>query len=331
MKTFLISLAIAVSMALALPADAKSRFGSGKSTGMQRDSAKPAAAATPPSAASTVSPAAAPAAASTAAATAAKPAAAAAPAAAGNKWLGPLAGLAAGGLLASMFMGGGMGGFGGFKIFDFIILIGFAVAAFYLFRMWRNRSNSNNSAPSNLQYAGAGNNAPDYAPAPIQRASSSPSSGGSFATPEIGSRLQAVASPAEANALAQAPRIPADFAVEPFARHARGAFIRMQAANDVGDKADIRDFTTPEMYAEISMQIQERKGETQRTDVTKLDVTVLEVVTENSKAIASVRFTGELQFDGETQVEKFDEVWHVVKRVDEQDATWLVAGIQQLS
>jgi predicted lipid-binding transport protein (Tim44 family) len=325
MKTFLISLAIAVSMVLALPADAKSRFGGGKSSGMQRDSAKPAAAATPPSVAPAAAPAAGAATAATAASAAAKPAAAAA----GNKWLGPLAGLAAGGLLASMFMGGGMGGFGGFKFFDFIIIIGFAVAAFYLFRMWRNRSNSNSNAPSNLQYAGAGNNVP--APAPMERTSSSPSSGGSFSTPEIGSRLQAVSSPAEANALAQAPRIPADFDVEPFARHARGAFIRMQAANDVGDKTDIRDFTTPEMYAEISMQIQERKGETQRTDVTKLDVTVLEVVTENSKAIASVRFTGELQFDGDTQVEKFDEVWHVVKRVDEANATWLVAGIQQLS
>jgi len=41
------------------------------------------------------------------------PAAAPAPAApAGNKWLGPLAGLAIGAGLASMFMGGGMGGLG---------------------------------------------------------------------------------------------------------------------------------------------------------------------------------------------------------------------------
>ena len=323
MKTFLVSLALAISLVLALPADAKSRFGSGKSTGMQRDSAKPSAA-TPATAAPAG--AAAPAAAAATAGAAAKPAAAAA----GNKWLGPLAGLAAGGLLASMFMGGGMGGFGGFKIFDFIMLIGFAVAAFYLFRMWRNRSSANNAAPSNLAYAGASNSAPDYAPAPpaSQRTSST---GNGFTTPEIGSRLQSVSTPAEANALAQAPRIPADFEAEQFVRHARGAFIRMQAANDVGDKADIRDFTTPEMYAEISMQIQERKGETQRTDVTKLDVTLLEVVTENSKSIASVRFMGELQFEGETSVEKFDEVWHVVKRVDEPNATWLVAGIQQLS
>ena len=36
-----------------------------------------------------------------------------APASSGNKWMGPLAGLAIGAGLATMFAGGGMGGFGG--------------------------------------------------------------------------------------------------------------------------------------------------------------------------------------------------------------------------
>ena len=213
------------------------------------------------------------------------------------------------------------------------MLAGLAFAAFYLFRMWRNKNNANTAnSPSNLQYAGAGNAAPTIEPAgsqPMQRTQSG-NNGGGFVTPEIGSRLQPVASPEQATAMSAAPRIPADFDVEPFARHARGAFIRMQAANDAGDKSDIRDFTTPEMYAEISMQIQERKGEVQRTDVTKLEVAVLEVVTESNRAIASVRYTGELMFDGETTAEKFDEVWHVVKRIDDANSSWVVAGIQQL-
>src|SRR5438270_217535 len=46
--------------------------------------------------------------------------------------------------------------------------------------------------------------------------------------------------------------------VEPFLRVAKTSFIRLQAANDSGDLDDIRDYTTPEMYAEIAMQVRER-------------------------------------------------------------------------
>ena len=49
----------------------------------------------------------------------------------GNKWLGPLAGLAAGGLLASMFMGGGLAGGMG-NILMILALVG---GAFFIFRM----------------------------------------------------------------------------------------------------------------------------------------------------------------------------------------------------
>ena len=37
------------------------------------------------------------------------------------------------------------------------------------------------------------------------------------------------------------------------------AFIRLQAANDAKDLDDIRDYTTPEMYAEISLQSMTRR------------------------------------------------------------------------
>ena len=43
------------------------------------------------------------------------------PPVAGNRWLGPLAGLAAGGLLASLFMGQG---FEGIKFLDIVLLLG---------------------------------------------------------------------------------------------------------------------------------------------------------------------------------------------------------------
>ena len=50
--------------------------------------------------------------------------------------------------------------------------------------------------------------------------------------------------------------IPAGFPVETFLRSAKTSFIRLQAANDRKDLNDIREYTTPEMFAEISMQLQ---------------------------------------------------------------------------
>ena len=109
MKRFLsIAMALCIGLTMSLDANAK-RFGGGKSFGSapshQTRQAAPA------------SPAAAPAAAG-----------AAAKAGGASRWLGPLAGIAAGGLLASMFMGDG---FQGMQIFDILIM---AVIAFVIFR-----------------------------------------------------------------------------------------------------------------------------------------------------------------------------------------------------
>jgi predicted lipid-binding transport protein (Tim44 family) len=69
---------------------------------------------------------------------------AAAKAGGASRWLGPLAGIAAGGLLASMFMGGG---FQGMQIFDILIM---AVIAFLVFRFIaaRRRKQQEHMAPA---------------------------------------------------------------------------------------------------------------------------------------------------------------------------------------
>ena len=51
-----------------------------------------------------------------------------------SRWLGPLAGLAAGGLLASLFFGDA---FSGFQFMDFLLIAALAVGAFLIFRMLR--------------------------------------------------------------------------------------------------------------------------------------------------------------------------------------------------
>ena len=330
-----ISIFAALMSVFLFAADADARpLGGKKSIGMKRDSAQQNTA-TPPSA-----PAAAPAKSAAPAGTPATPAAAPSGM---SKWLGPLAGLAAGGLLASMFMGGG---FGGLKMFDILLFAGLAFGAFMVWRiMSQRKAAANASAGGNTtQYAGAahsGNTTAPYEPYASPTAPAPPSSlptplgsaSGGVVTPEIGSRLAGGnASTATIEAATIAPRIPADFEVEPFLRHGRIAFTRMQAANDARDLNDIREFTTPEMYAELAMQIQERGDVAQRTDILTMDAKLLEVVTEadRQRMIASVRFTGTFRDGDSSPTESLDEVWHVTKQLDDPKSTWLLAGIQQV-
>ena len=223
----------------------------------------------------------------------------AAPAPAGNKWLGPLAGLAIGAGLGAMFAGGGgLGGaMGG-------ILMAMLAAGVVMFLISKFRK------PQPMQYAG---------------------SGASYTEPEAvrqnvygGSSAPVAASVASSGASG----IPADFPVESFLRSAKTSFIRLQAANDRKDLNDIREYTTPEMFAEISMQMQERDNTPQKTDVLAINGELLEVANEGDLAIASVRFTGQLRENNGTP-ETVDEIWHVQKNLRDQKSVWLLAGIQQ--
>ena len=226
----------------------------------------------------------------------ATPGAAPAPAAAGNKWLGPLAGLAIGAGLGALFMGGVLGGAMG------NILMMLAVAALVMFLVAKFRKPQQPA----MQYAGA----PSGDPQPIQQ-------------PVFSGSAASVAAPVAGN-------IPADFPVESFLRSAKTSFIRLQAANDRKDLNDIREYTTPEMFAEISMQMQERDDAPQKTDVIAINGELLKVINEGDMAIASVRFTGQLR-ENNGAADNVDEVWHVHKNLRDDKSVWLLAGIQQIT
>ncbi len=336
MKSIFVSLLIALfAVTLMTDADAKRRLGGGKSTGMQRESVQKDAGTAPkpaqPAQATPATPAASP-----MAAPPAKPGL--------SRWLGPLAGLAAGGLLASLFMGGG---FSGIKLMDILLFAGLAFGAFMLFRMFMQKkaaadaagNGNGNGSQFSGNFGGGGFNTPSPAPSPSLAFSPSPAANnGRIVAPVIGSGLASGnATMAEIETVSANPRIPADFDVAPFERNAHASFIRLQAANDAKDLNDIRDFTTPEMYAELSLQIQERSASEgvgvgqQRTEVVTIAVHVLEVTTENQRAVASVRYTGTIREEAGAPPEAFDEVWHVVKNLDDAKSTWRLAGIQQLA
>src|SRR5690606_37523243 len=123
----------------------------------------------------------------------------------------------------------------------------------------------------------------------------------------------------------------ADFDVESFLKHAKRSFIALQAANDARDVEDIRAYTTPELFAELKQQIDERGDVAQQTEVVFIDAALLDVTTQGNQAVASVRFTGELREAPDALAEPFDEIWHVEKDLNDSRSAWLLAGIQQTS
>lgn len=283
MKRFLLLLTIVLSSLslLATTAEAK-RFGGGSSIGKQRTMSPQQ---------TQKAPAAAP------APTAATPAAAPA----GNKWLGPLAGLAIGAGLGALFASGGLGGLGG-AMGGILMALAAGAVVMLLISMFRKKQQQ----PA-MQYAGAG----------------APYGGSSEPVQQAAAGSVAAIAPAAGN-------IPADFPVEAFLRSAKTSFIRLQAANDRKDLDDIREYTTPEMFAEISMQLRERDNTAQKTDIVTINAELLEVAQENDTAIASVRMSGQLR-ENNSAPENFDEVWHVQKNTKDDKAVWLLSGIQQIA
>lgn len=121
---------------------------------------------------------------------------------------------------------------------------------------------------------------------------------------------------------------PADFDAAGFERIAKMIFIRMQAANDAGDLDDLRRFTTPEMFAAVRLDLQERGGRPQRTDVVEIAAEVVDVAEDDGRQIVTVRFHGLLREEQDAGAQPFDELWHFAKPLDG-SRDWAIAGIQQ--
>ena len=308
MNKLALALALFVAAAATVPgvADAR-RIGGGGAVGMQRSLPARAPEALPARPAAPVAQPAAPATAGAAAAAAPR-----------RSWMGPIAGLAAGLGIAALMSHLGLGA----EFGNLIMMVLLAVAAFALVRFLMRRFMPSSAAPSGgLQYAGAG--AP-LAKAPLSFPDERPAQyrGDAAVAPSLGIATGAAVAPLAAASL------PAGFDVAAFERIAKMIFIRMQAANDSGDLNDLRAFTTPEMYAAIKLDLQERGAKVQRTDVVRVDAEVLEVASELDRQIVSVRFHGLIREEDNGVAEPFDEVWHLVKPADG-SREWAIAGIQQ--
>lgn len=322
MKKLLTALAVVLSLGLAtasMDAEAAKRMGGGKSFGTQREAVQNKAPSSPSSPSPQASPSAAP-------ATAATPAAAVGTAAARKpSWAGPLAGLAAGLGLAALASHFGFGEqLASMMMMGLLAVAVMAVIGFVLRR--RNQAAPGHArAAQGLTPAAIGPGTP-YAPFPQATQpentykvapSSSPLGTGSGSL--IGSALQPQASQ---------PSIPADFDRAGFEHHAKSNFVRLQAAYDSGQFDALREFTTPEMLAQLQQELGERGPNPQRGEVLQLEAQVLDVAQEPQRYLVSVRFTGFIRYGAGIDDEVFDEVWHLSKPLAGTGG-WVLAGIQQ--
>lgn len=222
---------------------------------------------------------------------------------------GALLGLGLGALLSHFGLGGELAGMIGTLLMVLLI----AAAAMFLFRMLARRSAGAGAQPA---YAG-----------PMARQGTPDTS----RTPEIGANLgggSATAAPASTVWQPATQPVPAGFDVAGFLRHAKTNFIRMQAAWDRADGNDIREFTTPEMFAELKMQLSERGASANHTDVVSIEADLLGVETTADEHVASVRFHGMIRESEHAPAEAFNEIWVLSKPVSG-DQGWLLAGLQQ--
>lgn len=329
MKNWLIGAVVIALVGSTLPSEAEARrLGGGKSSGMQRSmparTAPDATPAKPAAPAQQAAPAA--------------PTAGAAPAAAAPKrsWMGPLAGLAAGLGIAALMSHLGMGeAFGNFLLLALLAVAGIALITFVMRRFGAARSPAWAGAPTGASAGGSAGGNVSSLNATLRQQPLAQERTAFDAPPAahngLADTLPAADQPGLAPAAAPLAKVfvPAAFDSEGFSRTAKMIFIRLQTANDTADLDDLRRFTTPELFAAIRLEIQERGATPQQTDVLKVDAEVLDVTQETDRQVVSVRFTGQVVEDKGAKPADFHEVWHLVKPHDD-SRPWAIAGIEQM-
>ena len=275
MQRFLsIALALCLGLTFSLDADAK-RFGGGKSWGakpkhsqMQKQQAQPAAGQT----------------------TGKQPATAGAKPGIG----GMLMGLAAGGLLASLFMGGA---FEGLQIMDMLI---FGLIAFVIFKLIASRRRQMPQA------ATAGGPA-------MQREAHN-------ANQNIFGGSSAAARPVI--------QVPAWFNESSFLQAAEGHFNALQQHWDANEMHLIAEFVTPEMLTFLTTERSSLGDAMQSTYIDDLTVQLDGLDEQSDLTVATITFHGVAKTSRFDQGEAFSESWRM-ERKNGDNQPWLIAGIRQ--
>jgi predicted lipid-binding transport protein (Tim44 family) len=330
------------------------RFGGGASFGRQSSNITKQRQAVTPPAASTTQRASTPPAASAAAPGAAAATTGAVARSGLSRFIGPIAGIAAGLGIAALLSSLGLGG-AFLEMLSSLVLIALVVFAFmFILRRLRGLPASRPTE----QGAGAGLNrdagssgARGWSAQRPGRAAESAtsafeSSGQAAAMPSssvssfLGHGAPAHSDPHGATMLASTssgtghtPRvdenwfIPADFDTPAFLATAKAQFVAIQAVWDSGDLSHLEEYLTDDLLAEFKPQILAREGKPESTEVMLLNAQLMGIESVAGGHLASVRYSGMLRESRDTEAFRFEEIWNLYKA---DGAGWLLAGIQQL-
>ncbi|SFM22623.1 Tim44 domain-containing protein [Halopseudomonas yangmingensis] len=211
-----------------------------------------------------------------------------------SRWLGPLAGIAAGGLLASMLFGDG---FEGIQLFDILL---FGLIAFVLFRLLRGRRPAMQSAVAGGAPSGY------WQPEPA---------------------MQRTAEPLMTDA-ANVPEQPSWFDQERFLAAAEEHFYTLQRHWRDNDRAGMAEYMSGEL---LQAMLRERDSNPPSASgfVEQLSVQ-LDAVEEDSagNAVASISFRGLDHDEAGDTGQWFEESWRLERDAGD-NQPWIITGIRQ--
>lgn len=217
-----------------------------------------------------------------------------------GRWGGMLGGMLMGGLIGSMLFGGGHA-YGGPGLLDLLLIGG---GLFLLYRFIRSRrmataSPTATGAMSFDQSPSHGWGQPGYDPSSV------------------------AATPVE-----EQPALPPGFDAQEFLKGAKAIYIRMQSSWDKRDLEDIRQFVSPEVWAEIEHQAQE-DPQPGKTELLLINPRILEARETDSQTVVSVFYDVMMRENQAETAKQVREVWHF-SRDKSPEAFWVLEGIQQV-
>jgi len=234
-------------------------------------------------------------------------------AAAGNRWMGPLAGIAAGLGIAALLSSFGLGEELA-QMLSNALLIGLVIfGGMLLYRFIANRRRPDLAYGQGAAGRQQTNGSPFLNRIGQPRPEANP---GGWGRPAVGA-VAAVDLSSKANQAA-------------ILVSAKDMFMRLQSAWDRNEQGDMFELTTPEMFMRLKQDLEARGHERSVTEVTQLDAEVLSTEGNADETLVSVRFHGQMREDDNQTAEPFQEIWNLVKSAHG-DQKWRLAGIQQMN
>ncbi len=239
-----------------------------------------------------------------------------------SRFLGPIAGIAAGlgiaALLSSLGLGGAMLEFLSSALLIAIVIFGVMFIVRRL-RGGQSRPAFQGASPMQRQ-AGPSPGSRHQVPG-NEHTRGGFQQNGSLSATDFAGNAQAAAAPVDKSWF-----IPGDFDTPAFLQVAKKQFVTIQGLWDKGDIEELKNYLTEDLVGELSPQITSRAGQSS-TEVVLLNAELLGIEQVHEGHLASVRFSGMLREDAQEAAFRFEEVWNLYK---ENNSGWLLAGIQQI-